>query len=114
MSPTRRPMRPSSPAPRPGRAARGLPSSAQAQPGRVGHACRSRDGGAVLGAWRAVDDRRLVPSSDEGDAPALGPGILQLRAVAGDDRTWGAGLGAGEMPVDLATDRAPGRRLVPG
>ena len=36
-----------------------------------------------------------VPPSDRGDAPALGPGILQLRTVEADDRTRGEGPGAG-------------------
>ena len=36
--------------------------------------------------WRASDGRRFVPPSDVGDAPALGPGVLQLRVVAADDR----------------------------
>ena len=85
MSPTRRPTRPSSPGPRQGHAVRALPSSSQTQSGGVGDPCRSRDGGAVLRPWRAIDVRRLVPPSDVGDAPALGPGILQLRVVAADD-----------------------------
>ena len=63
-----------------GRAARRrrLPSGPQVQLGRVGDPCRSRHGGAVLRPWRAIDVRRFVPPSDVGDAPALGPGILQL------------------------------------
>ena len=32
-----------------------LPSSSQTQSGRVGDPCRSRDGGAVLRPWRAID-----------------------------------------------------------
>ena len=80
MSPTRRPTQPFSPAPRQGLAGGAPPSSPQAQSRRVGDACRSRPGGAILGRWRAIDDRRRVPPSDVGDAPALGPGILQLRS----------------------------------
>ena len=56
----------------------------------------------------------FVPPSDVGDAPALGPGVLQLRVVAADDRSHGEGVGAGQERVDLATDQPPVRRLVPG
>ena len=94
-SPTRRPTPPLSAAPRRGRAATG-PSL------RSANSAWSNWGPMSKSPWssgpaarRAGDGRRLVPPSDAGDAPALGPRIFQLRTVAADGRTRGEGAGAG-------------------
>ena len=72
--------------PPPGRAATAPSPRSKAQPGRVGDPCRGRLRREALRRQRAGDGRRVAPPPDPGDAPASGPGFLQLRTVAGSDR----------------------------
>ena len=110
-----RPTPPPSAAPRRGRAATGpSPRSASSAWSSWGPTSRSPSSCKPCHSDERAMVAGLLRHLDPGDAPALGPGLLQLRAVAAAGGARGEAAGAGRQVADPAADPRAGRRLVPG